>query len=251
VIVGLVHPGEMGAAVGEVLAGNGHDVVWASEGRSEATRRRARAAGLRDVGTLAGLRDAAVVLSICPPHGALEVARAFASYRGVFVDANAIAPATAGLVAETAAHVVDGGIVGPPPHEPGTTRLYLSGDGADDVAALFAGSPLEARVLAGGIGAASALKMTYAAWTKGGAALLLAVSATARAHHVEDALHAEWLVSQPDLPARLERAERSATAKAWRWAGELDEIAETFAAGGQPDGFGRAAAEVYRTWAPT
>jgi 3-hydroxyisobutyrate dehydrogenase-like beta-hydroxyacid dehydrogenase len=246
--IALVHPGEMGAAVGAALRGGGHDVVWASEGRSAETAARARSAGLEDVGALDRLRDADVVLSVCPPHAALEVARALAGGSALFVDANAVSPATARAGADLHPRFVDGGIVGPPPVAAGTTRLYLSGREADVVAGLFAGGPLEARALGAGVGAASALKMAYAAWTKGSAALLLAASAVGDAHGVGEALRAEWEESLPGLDERLERARAAADRKAWRWAGELEEVAATFVSGGQPDGFGRAAAEVYRTW---
>lgn len=238
----------MGAAIGAALHGGGHEVLWASEGRSAETAARAEAAGLEDVGTIERLRDADVVLSVCPPHAAVDVARAFAGGPALYVDANAVSPATARAAAELHARFVDGGIVGPPPAEPGTTRLYLAGDEADAVAGLFAGGPLDARILAGGVGAASGLKMAYAAWTKGSAALLLATAAVGDALGVGDALRAEWLESIPGLEERLERARRSADRKAWRWAGELEEVAATFVSGGQPAGFGRAAAEVYRTW---
>jgi hypothetical protein len=93
---------------------------------------------------------------------------------------------------------------------------------------------------------ASALKMTYAAWSKGTAAMLLAVYDVARHYGVDEPLVAEWRESQPELEARLAAARRSAERKGWRWIGEMEEIADTFAAGGQPDGFHRAAAEVFR-----
>ena len=133
---------------------------------------------------------------------------------------------------------MDGGIVGGPPDEPGTT-LYLSGAEADAVSALFAGSSLQARVVTD----ASALKMVYAAWSKGTAAMLLSIREVARHFDVEE----EWRLAVPELLERLERAQRSAAAKGWRFAGEMDEIADTFVAARQPDGFHRAAAEVFRT----
>ena len=248
--IGLMHPGEMGAALGARLRERGHAVAWAAEGRSGATRARAAAAGLRDAGAIgAFLDECAVVLSVCPPHAALEVARAVAGYRGVFVDANAVSPATAAqigrVVEDGGARFVDGGIVGPPPERAGTTRLYLSGGAASDVAALFAGTPVEAPVLGAEPGTASALKMAYAAWTKGTAAMLLAIRDAARAAGVEDALLAEWERSQPDVPARLAAADDAATRKGWRWVAEMEEIAATLAASGQPDGFHRAAAEIF------
>jgi len=240
--VGLLHPGEMGAAVGAVLRGQGVRVVWASEGRSEETRARAEAAGLEDAGKVVEVARSDVVFSICPPHAALEVARS-AEFAGVYVDANAVSPATAREVAEAVGEFVDGGIVGSPPREPGTARLYLSGDRASEVAELFAGSALDARVVSN----ASAVKMAYAAWTKGTAAMLLAIRELARREGVEDTLLAEWDLSVPELRERYERARRSAESKGWRWVGEMEEIAATFEADGLPGGFHRAAAEVYRS----
>jgi uridine kinase len=243
VIVGLLHPGEMGSALGRVLAGAGHDVVWASEGRSEDTA--ARAAAFRDVGTPAVVAaEAEAVLSVCPPHAAREVADSVRGFGGLYVDANAIAPATARDVGSRFARFVDGGIVGSPPEAAGETRLYLSGAEAAAVAALFHGTIVDARVVSN----ASAVKATYAAWSKGTAALLLAIRAVARAEGVEEALLAEWELSARDLPDRSERALASARRKGWRWAGEMEEIAAAFAAAGQPDGFHRAAADVYRSY---
>jgi hypothetical protein len=187
-----------------------------------------------------------VILSVCPPHAALDVARSAARFTGIFVDANAVAPGTAHAIADTVARVVDGGIVGPPPREAGTTRLYLSGPEAETVAALFEGAPLDARVVSGEIGAASAVKMAYAAWTKGTAALLLAVRSLARLEGVEGTLLDEWELSLPELPDRSVRAAQSVAAKGWRWVGEMEEIAATFAADGLPDGFHLAAADVFR-----
>jgi 3-hydroxyisobutyrate dehydrogenase-like beta-hydroxyacid dehydrogenase len=240
--VGLLHPGEMGAAVGAVLRGQGLRVVWASEGRSEETRARAESAGLVDVGSVSEVARADVVFSICPPHAALEAVGSLKSFGGIYVDANAVSPATAAKVGGVVDRFVDGGIVGSPPREFGSTRLYLSGDEAPAVAELFAGSALDARVVSN----ASAVKMAYAAWTKGSAALLLAVRALARAESIEEALLEEWALSIPELAERSERAARSAERKGWRWVGEMEEIAATFEANGLPGGFHHAAAEVFR-----
>jgi 3-hydroxyisobutyrate dehydrogenase-like beta-hydroxyacid dehydrogenase len=252
VTVALLHPGEMGAEVGACARAAGLRVVWASEGRGQSTRQRAAAAGLADLGTLgASLEASDVVLSICPPHAALDVARAVAArgFRGLYVDANAVSPATTqevGRIVEAAgATFVDGGIVGPPPTAAGVTRLYLSGKGAERVSALFAGSHVEAVALDGPIGAASALKACYAGWNKGATALIAAVRAVAAHAGVERALADEWSRSQPDAVKRSEGVRGSAR-KAWRWIAEMEEIAATFAAAGQPDGFHRAAADIYR-----
>ena len=264
-IVGLLHPGEMGAAIGRCLTTRGHTVLWASQGRGPATAERAAAAGLTDVGTVAELTGrAGIIFSVCPPHAALEVARSVAGFSGLFVDANAIAPETTRSVAAVlsaggtgaagtgATRFADGGIIGPPP-QPGAdpaarngTRLYLAGESAAEVAALFAGTPVGAQVVNGGIGAASAVKMAYAAWTKGSAALLLAARSLAHQERVEGTLLEEWALSQPELVRRLQHAARSAVAKGWRWEAEMTEIAAAMAAAGLPDGFHLAAADIFR-----
>jgi 3-hydroxyisobutyrate dehydrogenase-like beta-hydroxyacid dehydrogenase len=251
--VGLLHPGEMGAALGRCLAAAGHQVLWVPEGRSAASAARATAAGLSIVsGGLAGLtRKAEVIVAVCPPHAALDLARQVAGFSGVYADANAVSPATAreiGRIIEAGgASYVDGGIIGTPPVAPGFIRLYLSGARAGKVQRLFAGSEVDARVIGGdALYAASALKMAYASWTKGSAALLLTARALARAEEVEETLVAEWGISQPGLTERSARAAGSAEAKGWRWVAEMEEIAETMAAAGLPDGFHQAAAEVYR-----
>jgi len=272
--VGLLHPGEMGAAVGRCLAAARHRVLWVPEGRSPASAARARAAGLTAVESVADLvRQADVIMSVCPPHAALDVARQVAGSGGrqsgpggqgarsgrtqsgsggIFVDANAIAPATArkvaGIVEAGGVSYVDGGIIGAPPVTPGQARLYLSGPRAEEVQRLFEGTALDARLVDRDtpVGAASAVKLAYAAWTKGTAALVLAARGLARAEGVEDVLIAEWALSQPGLDQRSARAARSAAAKGWRWIAEMEEIAAAMAAVGLPEGFHQAAAEIYR-----
>jgi len=254
VTIGLLHPGEMGAAVGQCLAGAGHRVLWAPEGRSAATRERAAAAGLTGCGMAEIVGRSDLIVSVCPPAAALDVARLVAGFRGLYLDANAISPATAGQVAAIVtaggAGYVDGGIIGTPPVAPGFIRLYLSGARAGEVRALFDGTAVAARVVerapADGFGAASAVKMAYASWTKGSAALLLAARALARAEGVEPVLLNEWGISQPGLEARSAGAGEAAAAKGWRWVAEMEEIAAAMAAAGLPEGFHRAAAEIYR-----
>jgi 3-hydroxyisobutyrate dehydrogenase-like beta-hydroxyacid dehydrogenase len=246
-VVGLLHPGEMGSALGAVARANGHRVLWASAGRSDATAARSRSLGLEDGVTARDVAERSdVVFCVCPPHSAADVAASVGSFRGIYVDANAIGPATTKAIGARLARYVDGGIIGPPPRTRGTTRLYLSGPEAPAAAEVFANADLGARVLSTTIGDASALKMVYAAWTKGTAALLLAIRDVARALGVEAALRDEWQLSLPDLPAQLERATTSANSKGWRWVAELEEIAATFASTGNPNGFHGAAAEIFR-----
>jgi 3-hydroxyisobutyrate dehydrogenase-like beta-hydroxyacid dehydrogenase len=249
--IALFHPGNMGATIGAAAAASGARVLWAAHERSAATRRRAERAGLFDAGTLAdALRQADVVLSVCPPHAALDVARAVAAERfsGIYVDANAVSRATAeqigAIVSASGASFVDGGIIGAPVQKAGTTRLYLSGPRASEVAALFSGSMLDARAIGAAPGAASALKVTYAAWTKCTDALVLAIRALATHEGVDQALLEEWSVSQPALEKKCERAVAVAAPKAWRFVGEMREIAEAFEGAGLPTGFHLAAAEI-------
>ena len=168
----------------------------------------------------------------------------------MFVNANAISPATSRAVARmieaAGASYVDGGIIGPPPVSAGSTRLYLSGRRAGEIQDLFAGTRVDARIVDDSAGAASAVKMAYAAWTKGTAALLLAARALASAEGVQDALLAEWALSQPDLAQRTLGAARSAALKGWRWVAEMEEIADSMAAAGLPRGFHQSAAEIFR-----
>jgi 3-hydroxyisobutyrate dehydrogenase-like beta-hydroxyacid dehydrogenase len=245
--IAILHPGDMGAAVGRSLVDIDHEVFWLPP-RSQATEHRADAARMRPAEELSGCD---VVIGLCPPGaaGAVAAAAIAAGARGIYVDANAIAPRTAEQVARSVRAAgltyVDGSVVGPPPTDAGTTRLFLSGDGAADVAAMFVGAPIEARVLDNSPYAASALKMCYAAWSKITAALVLSAREAAQRFGIEADLLTEWSASQPTLEQRHATAHASATVKGWRWTDEMDEIAVAFAEVGLPDGFGRAAAETF------
>jgi 3-hydroxyisobutyrate dehydrogenase-like beta-hydroxyacid dehydrogenase len=249
--IALLYPGNMGSTIGAAAATSGARVVWASERRSNASRERAKQAGLIDVETLPNaLRESEVVLSVCPPHAALEVAQSVAQYKfkGIYVDANAISRATAvhvgEIVSKAGASFVDGGIIGAPVKKAGTTRLYLSGVHAPEIANLFSASMLAAKAIGPEPGAASALKVAYAAWTKCTDALLLAIRALAAHEGIDQALLEEWSISQPELERRCQRAAAVAVPKMWRYVGEMEEIAATFKAAGLPGGFHMAAAEI-------
>jgi hypothetical protein len=244
--VGVLHPGEMGAALAAAARAAGAQVGWASSGRSPATRARAEDLQLREAGSIAELAVRChLLVSICPPEAAVALAAevAAAGFAGIYLDANAVSPATAervsAMVVAAGAAYVDGAVIGGPdrPH------LYVSGDKAAEVAPAF-GQPAHTTVLTdGGPTAASALKMVYAGWSKGSTALLLAVAAAARRLDVEEALRAEWDRTQPGLLGRLAAA--GPAGKAWRWVSEMDEIADSLDGAGLPGGFHRAAGEVY------
>jgi 3-hydroxyisobutyrate dehydrogenase-like beta-hydroxyacid dehydrogenase len=249
--VALLHPGNMGSTIGACAATSGARVVWASEQRSAASKARAKQAGLIEVESLAAaVGQSDIVLSVCPPEFATEVAEAVAAqkFKGIYVDANAVSRATAEqigkIVQRAGASFVDGGIIGSPVRKAGTTRMYLSGDKAEEIAQLFSASMLDARSIGATPGEASALKVVYAAWTKGTDALILAIRALAAHEGVDEALLAEWRISQPALEQKCVRAAAVAAPKMWRYVGEMREIAAAFEAAGLPSGFHNAAAEI-------
>jgi 3-hydroxyisobutyrate dehydrogenase-like beta-hydroxyacid dehydrogenase len=251
----VLHPGAMGAALGSALRPRAGAVIWAAAGRSRQTSKRAELADLVGVPDLAALaRRSDVIVSICPPHAARDMAtRVAAALDGagtaapVYVDANAVSPGTVRAVADLlgADRVVDGAVIGPPAWERGHTVLWLSGPAAGEVAALFAGSPFTARVLGAELGTASALKACFALQSKALPAIWLEIAAAARAAGVEGELREELQRTGVDYAAAVDAA-AGGTPRAWRWAGEMDEAADAMAALDLPDGFSRAAAEIYR-----
>lgn len=250
--IGVLHPGDMGISVAASAVNNGHAVYWVSEGRSPATRTRAEAQHLQDAGTFAALgANCDIIVSVCPPHAAEDLAREVAKlgFRGLYVDANAIAPEKAErigiLVTKGGGRFVDGGIIGGPAWKPNSTLLYLSGPEAKTIADCFAKGPLETRVLSDKLGDASALKMCYAAYTKGTTALLCAVLGAAEQLGVREALYSQWAQENAASPEQNAQRVRTVTAKAWRFAGEMEEIARTFASAGMPGSFHLAAEEIY------
>jgi 3-hydroxyisobutyrate dehydrogenase-like beta-hydroxyacid dehydrogenase len=254
-MVGVVSPGAMGSAVAHALSVGGARVVATISGRSERTARLAERAGVQllpDLGTV--VREADIVLSIVPPEAAeavatevSELARAGDAHPLV-VDLNAIAPDTSCRIADAAASAacdyVDGSISGPPPWTPGTTRIYLSGGRAPEVAALPV-TGVERIVVGTEVGAASAVKMSTASMYKGTSALLahalLAADANGVLEHVLDDLRA----GSPDLVSNVERRLASAASKSPRYVAEMREIAATQAAAGLTPALFDAIGEVF------
>lgn len=249
--IAFLHPGAMGISLAATAKNSGFEACWVAAGRQAATRKRADEQGLTELATLSEIGTCAAVVSICPPHAALSVAAAVmeSGYQGLYIDANAIAPATARAIAElvrpAGIDYVDGGVIGGPAWQPGMTWLYLSGPRAVEAAAYFAAGPLETQVLGDGIDQASAIKVCFAAYTKGTTALLAAILGTAEALAVREPLMAQWARYWPDFDSQSEERVRKVTAKAWRFAGEMEEIAASFAEVGQPVGFHQAAHDIY------
>jgi hypothetical protein len=191
------------------------------------------------------------IISVCPPHAAAEVVDdvAAAGFRGLFIEANAVTPrrvrSLAAVLGAAGADLVDGGILGLPVREPGTTRLYLSGPRSEEAAELFAAGPIEAVSLGDEVGEASALKMCYAGYSKGSRAPLWAVLAAAESMGVRGDLEAHWRHENAQFGEDLRRRLLATTPKAWRWVAEMDEIRETLEGEGLPPGFHEASRDIY------
>jgi 3-hydroxyisobutyrate dehydrogenase-like beta-hydroxyacid dehydrogenase len=251
--IGILHPGEMGISIAASAKNSGCEVYWTSEGRRAVTRDRAEKFGLHEVKTLRELcEECPIVVSVCPPHAAEAVAADVvrAGFHGLYVDANAIAPHRTVQIGNTMTPAdisfVDGGIVGLPAWKPHSTCLYLSGLRAEEVAACFSAGPLDTKILGTEIGKASALKMCYAANTKGTVALLAAILTAAENLGVRDALFERWRSEDTQLPEQILKRIQANTPKAWRFVGEMGEISQTFSAAGAPGEFHIAAADIYQ-----
>jgi putative dehydrogenase len=234
-VIAIIAQGAMGAGIGHRLSGKGATVLTSLAGRSAASAQRAAAAGMRDA-TAAEIADADIFLSVLPPAEAracaawLAPALTAASGKAIYVDCNAISPATAtevaAIIAPTGAAFVDGGIIGGPPREDGYTPvLYVAGPEAERLASLR-DHGLDVRVTPGPIGAASALKMSYAGITKGLVALSSAMMLAATRAGAAEGFRAELARSQPQLLAWFGRMVPPMPDKAYRWVGEMEEIAD-------------------------
>src|SRR5215470_10106507 len=233
-IVAVIAPGMMGSGVGGRLVENGIEVRTALTGRSEATVARAKAAGMVGASD-EQIAACDIILSILPPGDALGLAERLApalraaATKPIYVDCNALDPATvlkiARVVQETGATFVDGGIIGGPPKPGYTPRIYLSGEAAPRAAELSKFG-LEMPIQPGPIGAASAMKMSYAGITKGFTALGSAMMLAATRAGTAEALKAELSSSQPALFGWLTRQTPGMYSKAYRWVAEMEEIAQ-------------------------
>jgi 3-hydroxyisobutyrate dehydrogenase-like beta-hydroxyacid dehydrogenase len=253
--VGILHPGSMGAAIAACAATNAAAIVWCSAGRSAASTARAEQFGLTPVATLTELLDRSdIVISLCPPAAAEDLAHDVAGHRfdGVYLEANAINPERtiriAGLLGSDAT-VVDGGVVGSPPVRGKTPVLYLSGPAAatEQIEALFAGTAVQTKALGTEVGKASALKLAYASFQKTSRVLVALAVGMAREHGVDQELievasrRTDSYLSEPQYVAKT-------AARAWRWGPELEEAADALAAAGLPPEMLRAAATTLARW---
>ncbi|MGY4983939.1 DUF1932 domain-containing protein [Streptomyces sp. 900105755] len=253
--VGILHPGSMGAAVAACAVTNANTVLWCEAGRSPATIARADRFALTGVPTLTELLDRSdIVLSLCPPAAAEDLAHEVAEhgFTGVYVEANAINPERTVRIAEllgSTATVVDGGVIGSPPTGGKSPTLFLSGPSAalTEVDALFAGTDVQTGLLGTEVGAASALKLSYAAFQKTSRVLVALSHGLAHAHGVDQELlqvaarRSDSYLAEPEYIAKT-------AARAWRWGPEMDEVADALAAAGLPPEMLRAAASTLARW---
>lgn len=250
--IGILHPGEMGISIAVSGQNDGHQVYWVSEDRSQKTKNRAEKHGLIGLNSLANLcQTCDVILSICPPHAAEDVAKQVIDqgFNGAYLDANAISPQRTRMLGDmmesTGIQFVDGGIIGGPAWKPNGTCLYLSGKNAQKIAEIFKAGPLQTKVIGTEIGKASALKMCYAAYSKGTTALLCAALGAAESLGIREELYQQWDIDEAGFSEQVNRRVSRVTAKAWRFEGEMKEIASTFHEAGMPSGFHEAAADIY------
>lgn len=254
--VGLLHPGSMGSAFGAQLRARGHIVLWCPEGRSDTTRRRAEHAGLEPEALPELVSRSDVLLSLCPPAAAEEVAAHVAELGTtgagtVYVEANAVTPSRVQHIADRLAPmaVIDAAVVGSPPVGGKTPTLYLSGPGeqADRIAELFAGTDVRTHVLGDSIGKASALKLAYSSYQKVSRVLAAVAYGAADTYGVADELLViaakrtrSYLVETDYIP--------KTAARAWRWGPELEEAAALLADAELPDSLMHAAAATLARW---
>jgi len=251
--VGILHPGEMGISIAASIQNAQHSVYWASAGRSTETIKRAGKYKLIDAENVANLcEQCEIIVSVCPPEAASDVANQAIEhrFRGYYLDANAISPQRSEeidrVLTSAGIKYVDGGIIGPPAWNNGTTHLYLSGTHANKVSPLFESGPLSVHILSDNVSDAAALKMCFAAYTKSSTALLSAILAVSEKLGVREALYEQWSYDNPNFAAQTENRVRGNTKKAWRFVAEMEEIAATFEAAGVPGGTQTTAAEIYR-----
>lgn len=253
--VAVLHPGSMGAAVAACAQQKAGTVLWCADKRSPATVARAERFGLMAVATLPELLDRAdVLVSLCPPAVAEDVARQVAEhgFSGLYVEANAISPERVQRIADvlsSAEAVVDAAVVGSPPVGGKTPTLYVSGPpkATGRVEALFAGTAVLTHVLGSELGQASALKLSYTSFQKTSRLLAALSVGIAREHGVDQELitiasrRTDSYLSEPQYIPKV-------AARAWRWSPELEEAADMLAAAGIPSDVLRAAASTLERW---
>lgn len=259
--IGITSPGDMGQGVAMCIKAMGFNVCMASDGRSARTRSLGEEAGLTDCKSLEKLVETCdMVLSVLDPGSAITNAKAIAAAckatgrKIVFVECNAIAPGTmheiTGIMEGVGCTVVDAGIIGPPPRNGAKQRFYVSGPHAQLMQRINS-DQIQVRIAGEKIGDASAVKMCYAALTKGTTALGTELLIAARKLGVDQVLENEFAGSQADKYDALLKGAAGMPFKAYRWVPEMNEIAKTFGDAGMTPKIYQGASELYAQIAGT
>jgi len=252
-IIGLIGLGEMGSEIGRYLVMNDLEVISVYEGRSEISKKRASKYKIRDAGSIEQFcKISDLVISIIPPDKAVETANLYTSYKNkdgqIYCDLNAISTITAKkiklLLDEKKIDYVDGAIMGGPPTENYSPRIYLSGKLSEKFNFLN-GKGIELMVLKGSDFKASATKMVYASITKGSKALVAGALIAAKKNNVYDELMEELKYSEEYFSLVAKDQIPSIKHKAYRWVGEMNEISLTYKESGLTGGFHSEAENVY------
>jgi len=252
-IIGLIGLGEMGSEIGRYLVMNDLEVISVYEGRSEISKKRASKYKIRDAGSIEQFcKISDLVISIIPPDKAIETANLYTSYKNkdgqIYCDLNAISTITAKkiklLLDEKKIDYVDGAIMGGPPTENYSPRIYLSGKLSEKLNFLN-GKGIELMVLKGSDFKASATKMVYASITKGSKALVAGALIAAKKNNVYDELMEELKYSEEYFSLVAKDQIPSIKHKAYRWVGEMNEISLTYKESGLTGGFHSEAENVY------
>ena len=252
-IIGLIGLGEMGSEIGRYLVMNDLEVISVYEGRSEISKKRASKYKIRDAGSIEQFcKISDLVISIIPPDKAVETANLYTSYKNkdgqIYCDLNAISTITAKkiklLLDEKKIDYVDGAIMGGPPTENYSPRIYLSGKLSEKLNFLN-GKGIELMVLKGSDFKASATKMVYASITKGSKALVAGALIAAKKNNVYDELMEELKYSEEYFSLVAKNQVPSIKHKAYRWVGEMNEISLTYKESGLTGGFHSEAENVY------
>ena len=252
-IIGLIGLGEMGSEIGRHLVMNDLEVISVYEERSEISKKRASKYKIRDAGSIEQFcKISDLVISIIPPDKAIETANLYTSYKNkdgqIYCDLNAISTITAKkiklLLDEKKIDYVDGAIMGGPPTENYSPRIYLSGKLSEKLNFLN-GKGIELMVLKGSDFKASATKMVYASITKGSKALVAGALIAAKKNNVYDELMEELKYSEEYFSLVAKNQIPSIKHKAYRWVGEMNEISLTYKESGLTGGFHSEAENVY------
>jgi len=252
-IIGLVGLGEMGAEIGRYFVKNGIEVISVYGERSKISQDRAIKYGIKDVLTIENVSQKSdIIISIIPPNRALETADQYSKYISkdgpIYCDLNAISTMTAkkikALLDERNVNYVDGSIMGGPPKENYSPRTYLSGEMAKNLNFL-SGKGVDIIILNGSDFQASAMKMVYAAITKGSKALVAGALIVAKRNNVYQELIDELEYSDEFFHGVALKLIPSIKHKAYRWIGEMNEISSTFKDSGLTGGFHSESENIY------